>query len=109
LKVKTSIETVEKLIALLKGYDAFTEQFLNDLPTPEKYTILSMALIVQGHYEDFEVAYEESMHKVSAQDLTKYLRDYPWLWCHLQDALMLKWSHFEVLWTDDDEEDDDTT
>jgi hypothetical protein len=70
MKVKTKRATVEKLIELLHGFDASTEIFLDELPTPQKYQILAMALKVQGHYDDFEEAYEESMRKVSAQDLT---------------------------------------
>jgi hypothetical protein len=38
MKVKTTRETVEKLVELLDEFDASTEQFLNDLPTPEKYS-----------------------------------------------------------------------
>jgi hypothetical protein len=102
MKVKTHQETVKKLIALLEGFDTSTEKFLDDLPTPEKYAILAMALIVRGDYEDFEIASDESMHKVSAQELTKHLLNFPFLNCHLQDALKLNWSHFEVTWTDDE-------
>jgi hypothetical protein len=104
MKVKTSQDTVQKLIALLEQFDASTEQFLNDLPTPEKYAILAMVLIVRGDYEDFEIAYDESMHKVSAKDLTKYLLNFRFLDCHLQDALRLKWPYFEVVWTDEEVE-----
>ena len=107
VKVKTSKETVEKLIELLERFDASTEQFLDKLPTPEKYAILAMALIVRGDYDDFEIACDESMHKVSAQDLTKHLMDFQFLNCHLQDALRLKWSYFEVVWTDEEEEEDE--
>lgn len=105
MKVKTSKDTVEQLIELLERFDAGTEQFLDDLPTPEKYAILTMALIVRGDYDDFEIACDESMHKVLAKDLTKHLLDFPSLNYHLQDALRLKWSYFEVVWTDDDEGD----
>jgi len=108
MKVKTSQETVRNLIELLERFDASTEQFLNDLPTPEKYAILAMALIVRGDYDDFEIASEESMEKVPALDLTKHLMAFRFLNCHLQDALRLKWSYFEVVWADAEDEDDET-
>lgn len=108
MKVKTSKGTVEKLVALLERFDASTEQFLDDLPTPEKYAILAMALVVRGDYEDFEIASDESMHKLSARDLTKHLMGFPFLNCHLQDALRLKWSYFEVVWTDAEDGEDET-
>jgi hypothetical protein len=107
MKVKANRSSVEKLIALLEAFDASTEKFLDELPTPEKYAILGMVLVVRGEYEDYEIAYDESMHKVSAQDLTKHLLSFPFLSCHLQDALRLKWSYFEVLWTNDDYEEDE--
>jgi hypothetical protein len=104
MKVKTSKEIVEKLIVLLEAYDATTEQFLNNLPTPEKYAILCMAMTLRG-YDDFEEAYYDATHKVSAQDLTKHLLDYPDLKHHLQDALRFKWSYFELIWTEEENED----
>jgi len=107
MKVKTSQETVEKLIVLLEEFDTSTDDFLNNLPTPEKYAILAMAWKVQGNYEDFEDAHYEAMQKVSAKDLTQYLLDFRFLECHLKDALKLKWLYFEVLHTNDDESDDD--
>jgi hypothetical protein len=106
MKVKTSKDTVQELIALLERFDASTEQFLDELPTPEKYAILAMALIVRGDYDDFEIACAESMHKVPAQNLTKHLMDFQFLNCHLQDALRLKWSYFEVVWMDNQQEED---
>lgn len=105
MKVKTSKETVEKLIVLLETFDASTEQFLNDLPTPEKYAILAMAMMLQS-YDDFNEAYDDATHIVSAQDLTIYLLNYPLLDCHLQDALRLKWSYFEVIWTEDKDDEE---
>ncbi len=108
MKVKTSIEIVQKLAELLERFDTSTEQFLDELPTPEKYAVLAMALIVRGDYDDFEIACDESMHKVSAQDLTKHLMGFPFLKCHLQDALRLKWSYFEVVWADGEDDDDET-
>lgn len=105
MKVKTYRSSVEKLIALLERFDASTESFLDELPTPEKYAILGMALVVRGDYEDYEIACEESIQKVSAQALTKHLVNFPFLSCHLQDALRLKWSYFEVMWTADEDED----
>jgi hypothetical protein len=102
MKVKTSQETVRELIELLERFDAKTEQFLDALPTPEKYTILAMALTVHGDYDDFEIAYDESMDKVPALDLTKHLMAFPSLNCHLQDAIRLKWSYFEAVWVDDE-------
>jgi hypothetical protein len=108
MKVKTSQDTVEKLIELLEKFDASTEKFLDDLPTPEKYAILAMAFVVHSGYDDYEIAYDDAMHKVSAQNLTRHLLEYAFLECHLKDALRLKWSYFEVLHTDecDDEEDE---
>jgi hypothetical protein len=107
MKVKTSQDTVEKLIELREQFDASTEQFLDNLPTPEKYAILAMTLVVHGGYDDYEIAHDDAMHKVSAQDLTKHLLKYPFLECHLKDALKLKWSYFEVLHTDDCEDDEE--
>jgi hypothetical protein len=107
MKVKTSQETVQELIELLERFDASTEQFLDELPTPEKYAVLAIALIVRGDYGDFEIAYDESMHTVSAQALTKHIMDFPSLSCHLQDALRHKWSDFEAVWTDDGDEEDE--
>ena len=107
MKVKNHRSSVKKLITFLEEFDASTEAFLDELPTPEKYAILGMALVVRGDYEDYEIAIDESMHEVSAQDLTKHLIKFPFLSCHLQDALQLKWSHFEVLWTNDEDEDED--
>lgn len=57
MKVKTTQETVQTLIHLLETYDASTEQFLDDLPTPEKYNILAMAWVIGRGYDDFEIAY----------------------------------------------------
>lgn len=108
MKVKTSQETVQKLIALVERFDASTEQFLDELPTPEKYAILAMALVVRGDYDNFEIACDESMHKVSAQDLSRHLLAFPFLNCHLQDAIRFKWSYFEVIWVDGEDEDDET-
>jgi hypothetical protein len=107
MKVKTSKKTVEELIVLLETFDASTEQFLNDLPTSEKYAVLAMAMMLQS-YDDFEEAYDYATRKVSAQDLTKHLLGYPFLYCHLQDALYLKWQYFEAILTEDadDEEND---
>jgi len=105
MKVKTSKENVEKLIVLLETFDASTEQYLNDLPTPEKYAILVMAMMLQG-YDDFDEAYDAATHKISAQDLTKHLLNYPFLHCHLQDALRHKWSYFEVIWTEDEDDEE---
>jgi hypothetical protein len=107
MKVKASRETVEKLIALQGRFDTSTEQYLEDLPTPEKYAILAMALIVRGDYTDFEIAHDESMQKVPAQALTKHLLNFPCLHFHLQDALRLGWTYFEVEWADEDDEDEE--
>ena len=107
MKIKAHRSSVEKLITLLEEFDASIEAFLDELPTSEKYAILGMALVVHGDYEDYEIAIDESMHKVSAQELTKHLIKFPFLSCHLQDALRLKWSYFEVVWTNDEDEDED--
>ncbi|MDB6019245.1 MAG: hypothetical protein JWR19_3734 [Pedosphaera sp.] len=117
MKVKTSQETVEKLIDLLERFDASTEQFLDNLPTPEKYAILAMALTVRLHFEDFETANDELIQKVSAHDLTKNLIDFQHLDSALKDALefMRKQpDYFEMVGTNgkdedygDDEDDED--
>ena len=106
MKVKTSSETVGELIKLLETFDASTEQFLDDLPTPEKYAILAMALTVRGADDDFEMTHDESMHSVSAKDLTRRLMAIPFLYCHLQDALRLGLPYFEQAWTDEEETED---
>jgi len=106
MKVKTPRETVTKFIGLLETFDASTEQFVDGLPTPEKYAILAMAMMVQG-YDDFEEAYDDATHKVSAQELTKHLLKYPFLDCHLQDALRLGWETFEFGWRVDEDEDEE--
>jgi hypothetical protein len=109
MKVKISQDTVEKLISLLETFDASTQDFLDNLPTPEKYAILSVALVVRGDYEDYEIAYDESMRRVSAQELTRHMLAFQFLDCHLKDALQLKLSHFEQVWSNenDDEDEDD--
>lgn len=92
---------------LLDTFDASAEQFLNDLPTPEKYSILGMALVVWGEYEDFEEAVYQSERKVSAQDLTKHLLELhksKFLSYRLQDALRLGWEHVECFQIDEDPE-----
>jgi hypothetical protein len=107
MKVKTSQDTVKTLIELRERLAASENDFLNDLPTPEKYAILAMAWKVRGDYEDYEDAYYEATHKVSAKDLTTYLLNFRFLECHLQDALKLKWPWFECLQAEDDEDDED--
>jgi hypothetical protein len=108
MKVKTSQETVRKLIDLLERFDSSTEQFLDELPTSEKYVILARALYVRGDYDDFEIAYDDSMHTVCASALTKHLLDFKGLSSHLQDAIRLKWPYsFETLWLNDDTEEDE--
>jgi len=63
MKIKTSKTTLRKLIPLLVTPDASTKQFLDELPTPEKYAILAIAMIFQG-YQDYEEAYDEATRKV---------------------------------------------
>ncbi|SRR5258707_2803775 len=106
MKVRTSRKSVTKLIGLLETFDTSAEQFLDDLPTPEKYAILAMAMMVQG-YDDFEEAYDDATHKASVQELTKHLLKYPFLDCHLQDALRLGWKTFEFGWPVDEDEDEE--
>jgi hypothetical protein len=107
MKVKTSQETVKKLIDFLERFEASTEQFLNDLPTAEKYAILAMAMMVRSGYDDYEEAYDDATHKVCVQELTKHLLNFQFLNCHLQDALRLKLSYFEVVWTEDEDDEED--
>ncbi len=107
MKVKTSRANVAKLGELLRTYDASTEQFLNELPTPEKYAILAMAWTVEGRYEDFEEAHDMATQKVSAMELTNHLMNFPHLWCHLQDAVALKWDYFEYPETNEKDEFDE--
>jgi hypothetical protein len=51
-------------------------------------------------------AFDDATHKVSAQNLTKHLLDYKFLYCHLQDALRYKLSYFEVIWTSGADDED---
>jgi hypothetical protein len=100
MTIKTKRETVSKLIDLSESWDASTEQFLNDLPTREKYEILAMAWAVRSG-KDFEEMYEIATHEISAQQLTARLLnywedDFPSLPHHLRDAVMLGWKHFEI-------------
>lgn len=103
MKIKTSSATVEKLIVLLETFDAETEAFLDGLPTPEKYTILAMAWVIQSG-KDFETAYEDAMHHVSAQELTKHLLAFRGLNEHLRDSIGLGWEYFEFPVSDDNED-----
>jgi hypothetical protein len=112
MRITTTTETIQKVKTLLHTYDADTEQVLNDMPTREKYAILALAkMIHQGCYEDYEEAYDEATRKVSAQGLTKYLMEYEWLWCHLQDVVQVVdrhgWEPFEVMYTNDEDEDEE--
>ncbi len=100
------METVQKVATMLENFDADTQSFLDALPTPDKYEILALAITINNGYDDYEEAHCEALHKVSAQDLTKYLMDYKFLYCHLQDALRFGAKHFEVAWCNDEEEDE---
>jgi hypothetical protein len=102
MKVKISRATVERLIGLLETFDANTEQFLDELPTPEKYAVLAMAWVIQSN-KDLETAYDDATHLVSAQELTKYLLAFRGLNEHLRDALGLGWEYFEFPVSNDDE------
>jgi hypothetical protein len=106
VKVKTSPSTVQELADLLERFDASTEQFLDDLPTPEKYAVLTMALVVGSGYEDYEEAHDEATRRVSAQDLTRYLLNFPFLYCHLSDAVRLGWDYVEFPPVQDDCDED---
>jgi len=95
---------------MLETYDVDTERFLDELPTREKYAILTLAMMIHEGHDDYEFAYDEATHKVSAQELTKYMMNYNhrFMWCHLQEVLSYGLSHFEVAWVgsanDSDEE-----
>jgi hypothetical protein len=106
VKMKVPTETVQKLATMLETYDAETQSFLDEMPTPDKYEILAMAMTVQG-YDDYEEAHCDATHRVSAQHLTKHLMDYKFLWCYLQDAIRLGREHFEVAWGYDPQYDDE--
>lgn len=106
MKVKVRMETVQKLAAMLQSFDAETESFLDSIPTPDKYAILAMALAIGEGYDDYEEAHYDAMRRVSAQNLTNYLKDYKFLYCHLQDALKLGPNHFEVIWSDHESEEE---
>jgi hypothetical protein len=107
MKIKVPMETVQKLATMLETYDAETQSFLDSLATPDKYEILALAMTIQNGYDDYEEAHCQALHKVSAQDLTKYLMDYKFLYCHLQDAMRLGAKHFEVAWCDDDSDENE--
>jgi hypothetical protein len=102
VKMKVPMETVQKLATMLESYDVETEAFLDSLPTPEKYAILAMGMTVGEGYDDYEAAHCDATYRASAQNLTKYLMDYKFLWCHLQDAMRLGPEHFEVAWCADE-------
>jgi hypothetical protein len=114
MKVKTTIETVEKVWNLLKDFDAGTEQFLDELPTRDKITILALAMMVRSDYEDFEEAYYAAERKVRAKDLTKHLIDDNELQYKLQDVVQIAkrdgWEMFEAMWVEhtSDGDDDET-
>ena len=72
MKVKVSIQTIEKLFELLHKYDATTEQFITELSSSDKYEILALILMVRNNYEDFEEAHDAAKNKIPEQDLTKY-------------------------------------
>jgi hypothetical protein len=91
----------------LETFDTSTQDFLDNLPTPEKYAILSMTLVLRGDYEDYEIAYDESMNRISAQELTRHMLAFQCLDCHLKDALQFKWSYFEQVWSNENEDEDD--
>jgi hypothetical protein len=92
---------------MLETYNADTEQFLNDLPTREKYAMLALAIMINQGYDDYEEGYDEATRKVSAQGLTEYLMKFPWLWCHLQNVVQIVerrgWDAFDVVWVSHDE------
>jgi len=104
MKIKTTQETVKELIRLLEQYDSDTEKFLDNLPTPEKYAILAMYKVVTCGHDDYELVHDDTMHSVSAQDLTNHLMRIPFLNYALEDALRLKWEYFECVWADEDPE-----
>jgi hypothetical protein len=107
----TTIETIQKVKTLLETYDADTERFLDELPTREKYAILALAMMICEEHDDFEAAYYEASSRISAQGLTKYLMEFPWLWCHLQDVVQIierrGWDGFEMLCMKDSGDEDE--
>ena len=115
VKVKTTIETVEKVRILLTEFDADTERFLNEeVQTRDKITILALAWMIRDGYDDFEEAYYDAERKVSALDLTKFLMDDKDLPYNLQDVVQYAkrdgWEKFEIMWIDhiEDEDGDET-
>ena len=111
VKIKISPETVKKVAELSKTFDASMEDFLNALPTPEKYEIVALAWSVRTG-KDFEDRHCEATHSILAQQLTSYLLNYstdgyPSLYEHLTDAVSLGWVHFEIPIVDEDEEEEE--
>ena len=49
MRITTTTETIEKVKTLLQTYDADTQNFLDDLPTREKYAILALAMMMNGY------------------------------------------------------------
>ncbi|HTR40145.1 MAG TPA: hypothetical protein VMH87_00835, partial [Pseudomonadales bacterium] len=110
---KTTIETVEKVRMLLMEFDADTERFLNEeVQTRDKITILALAWMIRGGYEDFEEAYYDAERKVPAIGLTELLMEDKELPYNLQDVVQYAkrdgWERFETMWADhkDDEGED---
>jgi hypothetical protein len=112
MKVKTTIETVEKVRVLLTEFDPDTKRFLDEeVQTRDKITILALAWMIRGGYNDFEEAYYDAERKVPAMGLTKLLMDDKALRYNLQDVVQFAsrdgWEKFEILWVDHKEDDDD--
>ena len=109
MKINITTERLDKVKTLLEMYEADTENFLNAMPTREKYAMLALVFMHNQGYEYYEEAYDAVTRKVNAQELTKYLMDYPFLWCHLQDIVQIVsrhggWDAFQVVWVSHHEE-----
>lgn len=112
MKIKTNIETVEKVWTLLTSFDADTERFLNEeVQTRDKITILALAWMIRGGYEDFEESYYDAERKVPATGLTKLLMEDKDLRYNLQDVIQYAkrdgWEKFETMWVEHLEDEDE--
>lgn len=114
MKIKTSPTTVKQLLALRENYLSSNylklKRFLDGLSVENKYEIVAIAWAIKGSYpeECWDELLELAKEVVPISKLTEYLVDFPWLECHLQDALSLKWSYFEKsLYVEAIETDDD--
>ena len=109
MKVKARLESVRKLKDLLNvqwDNSQIIKEFLDELPTPEKYSIVAMAWVITSNYEDYEDALDEIQRQVHPERLTDFILNFRFLECHLHDAMAkgLKW--FDCVNTNDEPDED---